>query len=1520
MASGYSVPPLLTKDSNYNDWKNELLIWQSVTTLAQAKQGGAVFLSLTGQAKEAARELKPGELTNNAGINNLLQKLDSLFLKDETEDAFMAYEDFENFTRGQTMSHADYLIEFERRYAKIEKHKMKLPDGVKAYRLLKSSNLSDTQKQLVRATLPKLEYTLMKDQLKKIFGDSVIMKTEIGHDDSRIRVDPQFYGEQSNHDNSYPDDNGNYDYDDENYDDTNYDERNYGYGDTNYDHDDGNYDSYYTNSRGNNRERGRFPPRNSQGYNQNRSYNRAPSSRSDSNNWRERNPQRNRLDSNGNVSKCINCGSTFHWVRDCPDRNNSYSYGNSTNRPDRNSSYNYGSSSNRSRYNKKVHFDDKIQFYTEEVLQCLVGDTLSMAILDSGCTRTVCGENWLNCYLETLTENEKALVQYSSSTAVFKFGDGKHFKSKKHALIPVEVVGKQATIATDVIDGDIPLLLSKTAMKNADVKMDFTNDKISILGIEQDIQYNATGHCCIPLSKATGHPIDSNTLNDVLYNTMNIDDLTHGTINEKRKIAMKLHRQFSHANAKKLKILIKEAGKEDEVLFKEIDDIVENCEVCIKYKKPKPRPIVGLPMGRCFNETIAMDLKEWSYHRKIWLLHIVDHATRYSSSCVIYNKRRETIIENVFKIWIGIFGAPGKILVDNGGEFANEDYLSMGENLNTTICTTPAKSPWSNGLVERHNGVLGDMLTKVMSQEDISLSTGVAWCVAAKNALKNVNGFSPNQLVFGRNPNFPSTIDNRPPALEGKTTSEIVAENLNAMHTARKAFIESESSEKLRRALRHQTRTSTDTRYITGDVVYYKRKDDLWKGPGIVIGQQGNLVFVKHGSQYVTVHPCRLMMKNNVTNAIDDQGQHSNSPACSNQTNIIDEDDDVEQPNSNPDEPQDTTEINDHITLDDDPDIIDHNANNNNSEESITQYDYNRAPKRGQHIKYMCNGTNQWITGKIHSRAGKVGRKYEDFFNIINDTTGQAECIDWKTVEKWHLVDIDGSREQEQIIDESNWVYITENACNKSEILDAKMKELDNWKINDVYNEVPDQHQKCISSRWVLTEKNENNKRQIKARLVAKGYEEDLRKVVDSPTCTKEAFRMTLAIIATKNWKCNSIDIKAAFLQGKSINRDVYLKPPKEFRVHGTIWKLKTTVYGLNDASRIWYMRVKDVLSDLGVKMCSYDAALFYWYNGSKLEGIMSTHVDDFCWAGTNNFIANVINPMKTTFQVGAEHNTAFKYLGLNINQTTNGIELDQNSYLNTIEQILINKERTINKDSALTEDEIRDLRTLTGQLNWLGNQSRPDILFDCCILMSSINKATVNNLMSANKLLLKTKMENVILKFSPIKDISKLRLIAYCDASLANLNDGNSQGAYIIFLSDEPGELAIPISWQSRKLKRIVKSTFGAETLSLIETADACIWIESIISEVLYKNCGNKLKITIYTDCKNLFESAYSTKPVLDKRLRVDIAAIRQMIDRNKIHEIKWIDKCKQLADCMTKKGAPSANLLRVLSFGRFC
>ena len=85
----------------------------------------------------------------------------------------------------------------------------------------------------------------------------------------------------------------------------------------------------------------------------------------------------------------------------------------------------------------------------------------------------------------------------------------------------------------------------------------------------------------------------------------------------------------------------------------------------------------------------------------------------------------------------------------------------------------------------------------------------------------------------------------------------------------------------------------------------------------------------------------------------------------------------------------------------------------------------------------------------------------------------------------------------------------------------------------DVYDEVIDQGQRHISVRWVVTPKLDNGILKTKARLVARGFEETENNFrTDSPS-----LRVALTIAASKCWTVHSIGIKAAFLQGKPIDR-----------------------------------------------------------------------------------------------------------------------------------------------------------------------------------------------------------------------------------------------------------------------------------------------------------------------------------------------------------------------------------------------
>ena len=151
--------------------------------------------------------------------------------------------------------------------------------------------------------------------------------------------------------------------------------------------------------------------------------------------------------------------------------------------------------------------------------------------------------------------------------------------------------------------------------------------------------------------------------------------------------------------------------------------------------------------------------------------HMIDTFSRFSAASIIPSKRAEVIVDSILQNWVSIFGKPESLFSDNGGEFDNELLRDVAELLDIKVMTSAAYSPWSNGIVERHNAVIENMILKIVDDSKCSVQTALVWAISAKNALSNNKGFSPNQLVFGRNPNLPSVLTAKPPALRTTTPS-----------------------------------------------------------------------------------------------------------------------------------------------------------------------------------------------------------------------------------------------------------------------------------------------------------------------------------------------------------------------------------------------------------------------------------------------------------------------------------------------------------------------------------------------------------------------------------------------------------------------------------------------------------------------------------------------------------------------------------------------------------------------------
>ena len=329
----------------------------------------------------------------------------------------------------------------------------------------------------------------------------------------------------------------------------------------------------------------------------------------------------------------------------------------------------------------------------------------------------------------------------------------------------------------------------------------------------------------------------------------------------------------------------------------------------------------------------------------------------------------------------------------------------MCESLGIVVKTTAAESPWSNGLVERHNLILADMLDKALEETQCDLELAAVRCVNAKNSLSNIHGFSPYQLVIGSNPKLPSVMSNRAPALTATPSSKVISNNLKAIHKARQAFTASENTEKIRRALAHNIRTSGDIKYIfTGDHVYFKRAGSKeWHGLATVLDQDGQQVLVKNGSSYVRVHPYRLQLipssprptpETETTTIEAPNPQNTKLTHCP--TSI--------RPQTDSSSQKETSSSEDDQSVNEDTKDY---GNNNKIPSKQQENRHNRYHKKmvpDITIEYQLRENSQWETVKISSRAGKATVKYLTCWNTKNHKN-YKQPIDISKIAEWKIVE-----------------------------------------------------------------------------------------------------------------------------------------------------------------------------------------------------------------------------------------------------------------------------------------------------------------------------------------------------------------------------------------------------------------------------------------------------------------------------------------------------------------------------------
>ena len=1496
---GGDTPPKLLKDGTYTQWKREIRIWEIGTSVEETKRASRIITkSLSGKVRDFASRMSLEELKRPDGVELLLKALDGYYKKDEAQTLFLAIEQLEDYRRGKEEPIQDYIEEFNRRVAHVNElltgNDVCNHDSVLAYRLLKQASLTTEDQKIVRATVKSLTVADMTEALKKTLGDGVVNgspREEFSQ--LNIKTEPvssQYYNESEDQEGT----------------ETEF-----------YNHSTSFRGSGKYRGRGNfyqNRARGNFSHyRGNQNFNNRQSNGRGRGAgfsgfkrKSDSNSQNSQSESKrastNGIDHfTGQTKTCNVCKSIYHYARDCPDKED-----------------------------KTFLLKDSNTIDDDYDLVLLVGDVRRRALIDSGAVTTVCGEHWINDYIE----NNASVSESKVDQRNFRFGDGPSIPSSRMVTFPIHMCGKDFSLSAYVVPGEIPLLMSRESLKDLNAAIDFKNDILKIEDKEQKLLVTNTGHYVADIEEIP-------KTEDVL--------LISNEETDPKKLAIKLHRYFGHASADRLKEVIANSNL-DKSVIKELKNL--DCEVCKRFKKERPKPKASLLIANDFNDIVGMDLKLLSTGHK--MLHLIDLFSKFSGTALIENKRPETIIDRIFEIWVKIFGIPKEIFSDNGGEFVNNDLITLAEDLGIVIKTTAAHSPFSNGVVERHNGLIGETYSKIIEDVKCSPRVALSWSTNSKNSCSNNYGYSPCTLVFGRTPSLPG-LDNirQLTSLNESTISKYLADQLNAMYESRTAFIKARNSNILKRAIKDKV-TFQDLKFFMGDLVYFKKHNmKRWCGPARVLGQDGKIVILRQGGFDLRVHASRVVLKsradeqilgNTVVDKLSDQDKNlpNESSILLDPSNIISSEDSSDSETDSEDsmhhsfsgglsvehgnqEYDVSTVLNRTAETEQNSDVINHDIQvdqwtpvSNKPSRSVAARSFLDV-KAGDKIRYKKNEDDDWTEAVIKDLAGKRTGHNKNNFNIRN-SADQSECsvkLDKVIVEKASAQDNTESADVEMYIEDSLYlVSIPRERFEEPAICKAMEEELNRWKQYGTYREVHDNGQKTISTRWVVNSKGKDT---YKARLVVRGFEEtgDFGPS-DSPTGDKACLRMIAALATSFNWKLQSIDIKSAYLQADNLDRQVYVRPPKELKKSGLIWQLEKPVYGLIDSARNWYASISQFLISVGCQVSLYDKALFSFHHNNKLCGLTLLHVDDFIFSGNQKFLDTVIKPLKKKYEISKHESQIFKYIGIEISQNLKGIIFDQKKYLQCIEPADIPISRQNHPDDALNKEEHTKYLSILGKVSWLAQILRPDLKFDVYLAATFNKSPTIQNLVDLNSLALKAKKYHRSVLFPKLATNTSWRIVVYSDASFGNL-DGkvNSARGYMVLLCD--GKYANFLTWNSNKVTRVVTSVLEAETLALRDGVRHAELLRSILCNLLFATECNTgvLQILAFTDSKQLWNAVHSNRKCKDVALYRDIRCLQEKITRGIITEIRWISNDEQLADCLTKKGASVKKIAALLESG---
>uniref|UniRef100_A0A8C5B8M4 Gypsy retrotransposon integrase-like protein 1 n=1 Tax=Gadus morhua TaxID=8049 RepID=A0A8C5B8M4_GADMO len=189
-------------------------------------------------------------------------------------------------------------------------------------------------------------------------------------------------------------------------------------------------------------------------------------------------------------------------------------------------------------------------------------------------------------------------------------------------------------------------------------------------------------------------------------------------------------------------------------------DVERHCQGCPECQRVAPRPtarnpLIPMPIIETPFDRFALDIvgplpKTSRGHR--YILVLVDYATRYPEALPLRAATAKAVARELMLLFSRV-GIAKEVLTDQGSCFMLRVMKEVLRLLQVKQLRTSVYHPQTDGLVERFNKTLKQMLKKVMQADGKNWDQLLPHVLFAVREVPQAStGFSPFELLYGRRP------------------------------------------------------------------------------------------------------------------------------------------------------------------------------------------------------------------------------------------------------------------------------------------------------------------------------------------------------------------------------------------------------------------------------------------------------------------------------------------------------------------------------------------------------------------------------------------------------------------------------------------------------------------------------------------------------------------------------------------------------------------------------------------------